>query len=438
MQKWINASEALLEMIVTCLPSPKMAQKYRVSYLYEGPLTDTTAVAIRDCDPKGPLCMFVSKMVPTADRSRFFAFGRVFSGTIATGQAVRIQGPHYVPGSKHDLFCKNIQRTILMMGRTIEQINDVPCGNTVGLVGVDQYLIKQGTITTDENAHNIRVMKYSVSPVVRVAVSPKNPQELPKLIDGLRKLSKSDPLVICTQDKRTQENIICGSGELHVEICVKDLRDEFAKIEIIQSDPVVSYRECVTEVSDRDCLSKSPNKHNRLWVKAAPIKEELGRLIEAGKISPNQEAKERTRLLVKEHGWDKSDALKIWSWGPENEGPNLLVDTSKSVQYLNDIKDSFENAFQWVTDSGILADEPMRNCRFNIMDANLHNDAIHRGGGQIVPTARRVMYACQLTAQPRLQEPIFLAEITAPIDAMSGVYQCLSTRRGEVVEEDQV
>merc|ERR1711977_177500 len=116
-------------------------------------MDDTAACAMRACDPAGPLMMYVSKMVPTSDKGRFYAFGRVFSGTIATGQRVRIQGPHYQPGSKEDLNIKNIQRTVLMMGRTVEQIQDVPCGNTVALVGVDQYILKSGTLTTLDNAH---------------------------------------------------------------------------------------------------------------------------------------------------------------------------------------------------------------------------------------------------------------------------------------------
>lgn len=271
MQKWMNAADALLEMIVVHLPSPKAAQKYRTDYLYEGPPDDEVAVAMRECDPTGPLMMYVSKMVPTTDKGRFFAFGRVFSGTIATGQKVRIMGPNYQPGKKDDLYVKSIQRTILMQGRAIEPIADVPCGNTVGLVGVDQYILKTGTITTSEVAHNIRVMKYSVSPVVRVAVMPKNAADLPKLVDGLKKLSKSDPLVQCYSDESTGEHIIAGCGELHIEICLKDLVDEYCKCEITQSDPVVTYRETVVEQSSQVCLSKSPNKHNRIYCTAEPL-----------------------------------------------------------------------------------------------------------------------------------------------------------------------
>lgn len=128
--------------------------------------------------------MYISKMVPTSDKGRFYAFGRVFSGKVATGMKARIMGPNFTPGKKEDLYEKAIQRTVLMMGRTVEAIEDVPSGNICGLVGVDQFLMKTGTITTYKDAHNMKVMKFSVSPVVRVAVEPKNPADLPKLVEG--------------------------------------------------------------------------------------------------------------------------------------------------------------------------------------------------------------------------------------------------------------
>ena len=164
MQEWLPAAHALLHMICNHLPSPAVAQAYRIENLYSGPMDDEVAKAIRSCDPNGPLCMYVSKMVPTSEKGRFYAFGRVFAGTIGSGQTVRIQGPDYVPGKKTDLYVKKIQRVILMMGRYVEQLQDCPCGNIVGLVGVDSYLLKSGTITTHEEAHNIVTMKYSVSP----------------------------------------------------------------------------------------------------------------------------------------------------------------------------------------------------------------------------------------------------------------------------------
>lgn len=220
MRKFLPAGEALLEMIVIHLPSPATAQRYRVETLYEGPMDDESAIGIRDCDPKGPLVLYVSKMVPTSDKGRFYAFGRVFSGTVRAGPKIRIQGPNYVPGKKEDLFVKSVQRTVLMMGRYIEPIEDCPAGNIVGLVGIDQFLLKSGTLTTSETAHNMRVMKFSVSPVVQVAVEVKNAADLPKLVEGLKRLSKSDP---CVQAwiAETGEHIVAGAGELHLEICLK-------------------------------------------------------------------------------------------------------------------------------------------------------------------------------------------------------------------------
>merc|ERR1711990_909597 len=138
---------------------------------------------------------------------------------------------------------------------------------------------KTGTITTSESAHNMRVMKFSVSPVVRVAVEPKDPQHLPKLVEGLKRLSKSDPMVLCFTEE-SGEHIIAGAGELHLEICLKDLEEDHAGIPLIKSSPVVSYRETVTADSSIQCLSKSPNKHNRLLMQARPMPEGLAEEIE--------------------------------------------------------------------------------------------------------------------------------------------------------------
>ncbi|XP_026543489.1 elongation factor 2-like [Notechis scutatus] len=405
MRRWLPAGEALLQMITIHLPSPVTAQKYRCELLYEGPPDDEAAMGVKNCDPKGPLMMYISKMVPTSDKGRFYAFGRVFSGIVSTGQKVRIMGPNYTPGKKEDLYLKPIQRTILMMGRYVEPIEDVPCGNIVGLVGVDQFLVKTGTISTFEHAHNMRVMKFSVSPVVRVAVEAKNPADLPKLVEGLKRLAKSDPMV---------------------------------QIYLQKSDPVVSYRETVCEESNQLCLSKSPNKHNRLYMKARPFPDGLAEDVDKGDVSSRQELKQRARYLAEKYEWDVSEARKIWCFGPDGTGPNILVDITKGVQYLNEIKDSVVAGFQWATKEGVLCEENMRGVRFDIQDVTLHADAIHRGGGQIIPTARRVLYASALTAQPRLMEPIYLVEIQCPEQVVGGIYGVLNRKRGHVFEESQV
>ena len=114
-----------------------------------------------------------------------------------------------------------------------------------------------------------------------------------------------------------------------------------------------------------------------------------------------------------------------------------MVDMTKGVQYMNEIKDSCVAAFQWASKEGALAEENMRGIVFEINDVVLHTDAIHRGGGQLIPTARRVLYAAQLTAKPRLLEPVYLVEIQAPEGALGGIYSTLNQKRGNVFEEMQ-
>ncbi len=438
MQKWLPAGDTVLEMIVLHLPSPFRAQKYRVDTLYDGPLDDKTAQAIRTCDTSegAPVCMYISKMVPTSDKGRFYAFGRVFSGKIATGQKVRIMGPNYVPGKKTDLWIKNIQRTVIMMGRYTEQVADVPAGNTCALVGVDQYLLKSGTICTEEDAHCIKTMKFSVSPVVRCAVEPKNSADLPKLVEGMKRLAKSDPMVLCYTEE-SGEHIIAASGELHLEICLQDLQNDFMGTEVKVSDPVVSFRETCTAKSNQTCLSKSANKHNRLFVEAEPLGPELCKAIDDGIVTAGTEAKLIGRQLADDFGWDVTEARKIWAFGPDGTGPNMFVDTTKGVNYLMEIKESVVGGFAWATQNGPLCEEQMRGTRFNLMDVVLHADAIHRGMGQIMPTARRVCFSSMLTGEPGILEPVYLCNISVPQDAMGNVYGVLTRRRGHVFSEEQ-
>merc|ERR1719408_292435 len=159
--------------------------------------------------------------------------------------------------------------------------------------------------------------------------------------------------------------------------------------------------------------------------------------IEDGKLGPKAEAKERARILREKFDWDDTEARKIWCWGPETEGANVVVDQTQGVQYMNEIKEHVNSAFQWTTKEGPLCEENMRGIRFNIMDVTLHADAIHRGAGQIMPPMRRCAFAAELTAKPTLQEPVFLVEITCPQEAMSGVYSCMNLRRGCVFEENE-
>jgi len=300
-------------------------------------------------------------------------------------------------------------------------------------VGIDNFLQKAGTVVTDEHSFPLVNMKYSVSPVVRCAVSAKHPSDLLKLIDGLKRLGKSDCLVQITVEA-TGEHIIACAGELHLEICLNDLRDFMNGAELRVSPPVVPFLETVIDKSSIVCLSKSPNNHNRLFASAEPLHPDLVIALEKGEVTPRDEMKTMSKLFQDKYNWDATEARKIWAFGPEGKATNIVADLTKGVQYMNEIKEHVSTGFQYVTRKGVLADEGMRGIRFNILDCVLHTDSIHRGAGQMVPASQRCMYASQLTAKPRLLEPIYAVDIQCNNNCLSGVYNVLNQRRGVVLE----
>lgn len=150
------------------------------------------------------------------------------------------------------------------------------------------------------------------------------------------------------------------------------------------------------------------------------------------------DAKVRSRMLVEKYGWDSNDAKKIWSFGPENTGPNVLVDQTKGLAYLSEIQDSVVNAMQWVAQEGVFIGEPLRGVRFNITDAKIIADRAHRGTGQVLPAARRSFFASEMTAVPRIQEPIYLVEVQAPRSVLGSIYKVIGGRRGKIFQEEEI
>lgn len=433
MQHFLPCHAALLDMIVHHLPSPVEAQAYRMPLLYEGSTDDKYAAAIKACDKEGPLMMFVSKMVPNSDGSRFIAFGRVFSGTVFAGQKVRIMGSEYQVATAQDLFHGNVNKTLVMMGKSSESVEQVPAGNVCGLVGIDKYLAKSGTLTEEENkdAAPIKRMKYSVSPVVQIAVEPENPADMKKMMEGLKKLSKSDPLVQCFKTE-TGQYVVAGAGELHLEICLNDLENEYCNgIKLKKSNPVVTFCETVVSKSEA-CLAKSANKLNRLFMSAEPVQEDLVLAMEQNTIKCFDDPKALCKLLKDQFDWNLNDAKKIWCFGPET-GSNMFVDQTKSAEYIHDIQDTVVSGFTWATKHGVLAEESMRGIRFNLLDVMVHGDAAHRGSGQILPAARRAVLASQLCAEPRIVEPIYLVEIQTNQSVLGNVYNIINKKRGIVI-----
>lgn len=390
------AAEPILSMIHTHIPSPKKAQSYRGELLYTGPIDDKFSKSIKDCDENGPLCVFVTKMVPF--NKTFLAYARILSGTLKEGTKVTVLGPKYNPtrSATKDVF-KNItiKSVKLSLAKDFITVESAVAGNIVCISGLEKYVDKSCTLFESSEQfplYPIKAMSFNVSPVVRVSVCPEIVSDLPKLKDGLSVLSKSSSMVDICFDESTKQFIVSGAGELHIEILMKDLQ-EFSNCKLKVSRPVVPFCETVTQMSPI-CLAKSANKLNRIYCNAEPISLELLKEMQQGKIEEinSKDPKELSKYLVKEHGWNATDAKKIWAFGPEGttNPTNILVDQTKSADYLNEIKDSLISAFLKVCSDGVLTGEPLTGVRFNIQEVKVHSDTTHRGSSQIIPAATRL------------------------------------------------
>jgi elongation factor 2 len=272
-------------------------------------------------------------------------------------------------------------------------------------------------------------MKFSVSPVVRRAISPHNVADLAQFIKGVKKLINSDPGLELHQS--ATECVIAGTGELHIECAINDLKEFLGEgVGFNVSPPVVKFMETVLGTSSQVCLAKTTNKLNRFYVVAQPLVEKLVSDLEA-KLLPQDNPKEFAQILCKDYEWDKSETGRLWWF----EGTNCLVDMTRAVDYLPAVKDHLIAACQAVCTEGVLCGEPLRGVRFNIVDALLHSDNVHRSSGQVIPAAKRAFLAAQLCAQPALVEPMFLAEIQTDQKMVSKIYSLMFKKRSDIFEE---
>ncbi|KAF8473989.1 ribosome biogenesis protein Ria1 [Kalaharituber pfeilii] len=188
---------------------------------------------------------------PVEDKERLIGFARLYSGTIKVGQELYVLGPKYNPSSPTEHVQKvTVTELYYMMGRDLQVLDEVPAGNVFGIGGLEGKLLKNGTLcSVNQGGVNFAGIGMGGTPIVRVALEPKNPSELNKMIDGLKMLEQADPCAeYIVQD--TGEHVILTAGELHLERCLKDLRERFAKIEIQASPPIVPYRETIVSVPD--------------------------------------------------------------------------------------------------------------------------------------------------------------------------------------------
>lgn len=433
-----------VDMCVEHVKSPLDNSKNKVDHIYTGVKDGVLYDDMLKCNQNGLLMVHSSKMYPTEDCTFFQVLARVLSGTLHAGQEVRVLGENYSLQDEEDSRVLQVGRLWIYEARYKVELNRVPAGNWVLIEGIDQCIVKTSTITDVDHSEDMYIfkpLKFNTQSIIKIAVEPVNPSELPKMLDGLRKVNKSYPL-LSTRVEESGEHVILGTGELYLDCVMHDLRKMYSEIDIKVADPVVAFCETVVETSSLKCFAETPNKKNKVTMIAEPLEKGLAEDIENDVVSIGWNKKRLGEFFQVNYDWDLLAARSIWAFGPDITGPNILVDDTLPSEVdkslLGTVKDSIVQGFQWGTREGPLCEEPIRNVKFKILDAVIANEPLHRGGGQVIPTARRVAYSAFLMATPRLMEPYLFVEVQAPADCVSAVYTVLARRRGHVTQDAPV
>ncbi|ADY02399.1 translation elongation factor aEF-2 [Vulcanisaeta moutnovskia 768-28] len=413
---------AILNMIVEHVPPPNVAQRYRIPKIWRGDINSPLGKALLEADPDGPTVIAVSKMNKDP-HAGLIATGRVFSGTIREGDEV------YLINAKTS---KRVLQTYLYMGPNRIVIPEVPAGNIVALLGVDDARAGETIVASSikDVAAPFERMKYISEPVVTVAIEPKNPNDLAKLVEGLKELTIEDPTLSLKIDEETGQILLSGVGTLHLEIATWLLKER-TKLDFAVSQPLVRFREAVRTTSPT-FEGKSPNKHNRLYISVEPLDEETIRLIQYGEVTDDQDPRERAKILREKAGWDTDEARGIWT--VDEQYINVLVDKTTGIQYLREIRDYIVQGFRWSIQTGPLAQEPVRGIKVILHDAVVHEDPAHRGPAQIMPATKNAIMAGILAARPTLLEPVLSIEAKTTQENIGSVIGVLNRHRGKVID----
>jgi len=436
-------AHGLVDMLARHLPSALAGGAAKAARCYTGPGGGAAAAACAAADAKAPLLAFCAKLVPSPDGQRFDALCRVMAGTLVVGARVRVLGESFSPDDEEDSETCSVSSLELMQARARTAVASAGPGSWVLVGGVEQVIGKTATLVPagGGEAHIFAPLRFNTISCIKVATEPLNPADLPKLVEGLRRVSKSYPLAV-TKVEESGEHTLCGTGELYLDCALRDLREMFADVEVKVADPTVRFCETCVETSSLKTFADTPNRLNRLTMVAEPLDARVAADAEAGLLRSDAPAAQLAAQLSGRYGWDALAARSLWAFGPDAGGPNCLLDDTLAGEVdkslLRAVRDSVVAGFQWGAREGPLCDEPMRGVQFKLLEAAVAAEPGARGGGQIIPTARRVVYSSFLLASPRLMEPMLRCDIQAPADAMPAIYAVLSKRRGHVVHDRPV
>ncbi|CAB3403673.1 unnamed protein product [Caenorhabditis bovis] len=435
---------AFTDLVVNNIKSPLDNAKTKVEQTYLGPSDSSLSIEMQKCNADGPLMVHTTKNYPTADATSFRVLGRVMSGTLEANADVRVLGENYSIQDEEDCRIMTVGRLWVHVARYQIEVSRVPAGCWVLIEGIDQPIVKTATIAEreyEEDVYIFRPLKFNTRSVVKLAVEPINPSELPKMLDGLRKVNKSYPL-LTTRVEESGEHVLLGTGELYMDCVMHDMRKVFSEIDIKVADPVVTFNETVIETSTLKCFAETPNKKNKITMMAEPLEKHLDEDIENEVVQIGWNRRRLGEFFQSKYNWDLLAARSIWAFGPDTTGPNIFLDDTLPSEVdkhlLSTVRESLVQGFQWATREGPLCEEPIRQVKFKLLDATIAQEPLYRGGGQMIPTARRCAYSAFLMATPRLMEPYYSVEVIAPADCVSSVYTVLAKRRGHVTTDTTI
>jgi elongation factor 2 len=420
---WKNAPlfEVLLDMCIKHLPSPLDAQKYRIPKIWHGDVETEFGKNLISCNPQGKVGFVITRIVIDPRSGKEVSAGRLFSGTIKNGMEV------YLNMAKQK---QKVQQVLIYNGIKPEQMDELPCGNVLAIAGVTG---EAGETVTEAPETPFEEMKHIFEPVITKSISVPKPQDLPKLIDVLKKVAKEDPSVKVQINEETGENLISGMGELHLEIIENRIKTEKG-VDVVTSAPIVVYRESVDKPGEVG-EGKSPNKHNLFFLKVEPLEPQVYQAMRNGEINMGRIKKKDEPL------WKKLSELGI-----SNEEARQYVNIYKDCVFLNKIKGEVHiqevielilDAFEQVIDAGPIAREPCTKLKVSLVDIKLHEDAIHRGPAQVYPAVRDSMRAAMSTARPILYEPVQTMMFEGPISFMGEMTKLIQSKRGQLVDVTQ-
>ncbi len=424
LQEKLPLSEAILEMAVHKLPSPLQAQPARIRAIWKGDFDSRMGKSMMTIDEDGPLVIGITNVI-IDPQAGVISTGRVFSGTIRRGDDL-----HLVMANRD----YKAQQVSIYMGQYREIVDEIPAGNIVALLGLDEGRAGETIVSEDvkDEAVGFESIKYISDPVLTVAVEPRKPTDLPRLIDAMQKLSIQDPNLVATINQETGEYLLSGMGELHLEIALKDLKREY-RLDVISSEPTVVYRETIRDEVG-PFMGKSPNKHNRVWFTLKPLEPKLIELIRGGELSDILSRRRREEVLVEKAGWTIREARQVFA---VDEYANLLIDTTVGIQGLREVKDHISAGFKWALESGPYSGEAVRGILVDMVDIRLHEDPVHRGPAQMMPAVRQALFAGILSARPVLLEPIYKIQVRVPAEWLGNVTGLMSRKRGSIHNVEQ-